>query len=67
MKTLFSALFALGLLAGVANAADTTVGYGCGYGHLKAEATETVGYGCGYGHNKAEAAETVGYGCGYGH
>ena len=40
MKTLFSAIIALGFLAGVANAStiapaatDTVVEWGCGYGH----------------------------------
>ena len=40
MKTLFSALIALGFLVGAANAApvipaqtDTVVAWGCGYGH----------------------------------
>ena len=49
MKTLFATLFAFSLFAGAASASDTTVGYGCGYGGLKVQATETVGYGCGYG------------------
>lgn len=40
MKTIFSALIALGFLAGIANAApvsqtqaETVIEYGCGYGH----------------------------------
>ncbi len=39
MKTIFSAILALGCLAGAANAApvsaqnDTIIAYGCGYGH----------------------------------
>jgi len=40
MKSIFSALIALGFLAGAANAApvsktqtDTVIEYGCGYGH----------------------------------
>ena len=50
MKTILGTIIALGLLAGAASASDTTVGYGCGYGHLKGASQETVGYGCGYGH-----------------